>query len=130
MAVEVIGPVMRSYVTEITPEKTTAPPPAPVPPEEVSFGRPPSTSELIAEGIKMKAVTEEQLAEILEKLNRIFDVMSTELRFKVHEGTKDIVVQVVEIKTGKVLREIPPERILDMITQMMKLVGLLVDEKA
>ncbi|MDI3280273.1 MAG: flagellar protein FlaG [Bacillota bacterium] len=130
MAVEAIGPVTRSYVTEMAPEKTTVPPPAPAPAEEGSFGRPRSTSELIAEGIKMKAVTEEQLAEILEKLNRIFDVMSTELRFKVHEGTKDIVVQVIEIETGKVLREIPPERILDMITQMMKLVGLLVDEKA
>lgn len=98
--------------------------------EEVKFGNPPNTQELIAETFKLKAIDEEKLTEIIEKLNRIFDVMGTELRFKVHEQTNDIIVQVIEVSSGKILREIPPEKILNMIAQMMQLVGLLVDEKA
>jgi flagellar protein FlaG len=33
-------------------------------------------------------------------------------------------------KNDEVIREIPPEKILDMVAKMMELAGILVDEKA
>lgn len=65
-----------------------------------------------------------------EKLNRLADIFATTLRFSVHEGTKDIIVRVVDTSTGEILREIPPEKILDAVAEMERLIGLLFDERA
>ncbi len=69
------------------------------------------------------------LTEISEKLNRIMDAFDIQARFFVHKETKDIVVKLVDIKTNKVIREIPPEKILDMVAKMIKFIGMLFDEK-
>ncbi|MFZ5898483.1 MAG: flagellar protein FlaG [Bacillota bacterium] len=53
----------------------------------------------------------------------------TFLQFSVHEETKDVIVRVLDSVTGEVIREFPPEAILDMVARMLDLAGLLVDEK-
>ncbi|MEW6725528.1 MAG: flagellar protein FlaG [Bacillota bacterium] len=53
----------------------------------------------------------------------------TFLQFSVHEQTKDVIVRVLDSATGDVIREFPPEAILDMVANLLDLAGLLVDEK-
>lgn len=53
----------------------------------------------------------------------------TTLSFKIHKGTGEIMVQVIDNDTGKVLREIPPEKILDTIAEIWKNAGINVDRK-
>jgi len=48
---------------------------------------------------------------------------------KVHEKTHRISVKVVNTRTEEVIREIPPEKTLDMFAKMLELAGLLYDEK-
>ena len=72
---------------------------------------------------------EDTLSEITEKLNRIMDAFDIQAKFSVHKETKDIIVKLVDIKTNKVIREIPPEKILDMVAKMIKFIGMLFDEK-
>lgn len=38
-------------------------------------------------------------------------------------------VKVVNTETDEVIREIPPEKILDMVAKMWELAGIMVDEK-
>ena len=38
-------------------------------------------------------------------------------------------VQVLDAETEEVLREIPPERILDLVASIEKAIGLIVDER-
>mgnify|MGYP000130043925 CR=1 FL=1 len=71
----------------------------------------------------------ERLKGILDKLNRAFDLFDIQLRFKIHEETKSLIVRVVDVKNDKVIREIPPERILDIYAKMMEFLGLLFDER-
>ena len=49
--------------------------------------------------------------------------------FSYHEATKRISVKIVDKDTNEVIREIPPEKTLDMISKMWELAGLVVDEK-
>ena len=49
--------------------------------------------------------------------------------FSYHEATKRISVKIVDQDTNEVIREIPPEKTLDMISKMWELAGLVVDEK-
>ena len=49
--------------------------------------------------------------------------------FSYHEATKRISVKIVDNETKEIIREIPPEKTLDMISKMWELAGLVVDEK-
>ncbi|MHB8172077.1 MAG: flagellar protein FlaG [Thermincolia bacterium] len=83
----------------------------------------------LIQGEVKEPIDKAQLEEILKKLNLVMETMQVELRFQIHEITKDIMVTVVNQETGKTIREVPPKKILDMVAQMMKMVGLLFDEK-
>ena len=63
-------------------------------------------------------------------VERLLEESRRRLRFRVHEATGRIWVQVIDQQTNEVVREIPPERYLDLVARIWELVGLLVDERA
>ena len=52
------------------------------------------------------------------------------IEISVHKKTGDIMVKVLDADTNEVIREIPPEKIADMIANMLEQAGLLADERA
>lgn len=70
------------------------------------------------------------LARATRVLNRLLEESPRRLKFNVHEGTGRIWVQVIDLETNEVVKEIPPERYLDLVARIWELVGLLVDEHA
>jgi len=70
--------------------------------------------------------TEEQVITAIEKANHKFQFCNTHLEFSIHEKTKEIMVKVY--RDDEVIRELPPEKILDMVAHMLESAGLLVDE--
>ena len=55
---------------------------------------------------------------------------TTSLRYKVDNDTNTIVIQFVDDKTNKVVREIPPHELLETMASICRLVGIHVDETA
>ena len=53
----------------------------------------------------------------------------TEAVFGIHDETNRVTIKLVDKDTKKVIREIPPEKTLDMIAKVWELAGILVDEK-
>ena len=53
----------------------------------------------------------------------------TRCEFSYHEPTRSISIKIIDTQTDEVLREVPPEKILDMIEKMWEMAGILVDEK-
>ena len=49
--------------------------------------------------------------------------------FGIHEGTNPVTIKIVDKSTKEVIKELPPEKTLDMIAKAWELAGLLVDEK-
>ena len=84
------------------------------------------------EGASPKALTlpleTERLKELGEVLKGLFKFFNLELHFKIHEPTGEIIACIVNRETGEVIREIPPEKFLDMIAKLQELAGILVDE--
>lgn len=68
--------------------------------------------------------------ELLEKLNLTMEVCQVEFKREIHQGTGEIMVSVINRDTGEILRQVPPEKILDMLAEMMKHLGLAVDLEA
>ena len=63
----------------------------------------------------------------VEEINK--KANSSEAIFGVHEGTNRITIKIVDRETKKVIKELPPEKTLDMIAKAWELAGILVDEK-
>ena len=49
--------------------------------------------------------------------------------FGIHEDTNRVTIKIVDKTTKEVIRELPPEKTLDMIAKVWDLAGILIDEK-
>lgn len=75
---------------------------------------------------------EKKLIDLIERSNKELKSQDISLKFSIHEKTKAINVKVIRTTAdGKkeVIREIPPEKILDMVASMMERAGLFVDKR-
>jgi len=73
--------------------------------------------------------TEKELIKLIESANDEIIVYDKRFEFSIHEETKHIVVKVIDVATDEVIREIPPEKILDLVASLWKISGLIVDER-
>jgi flagellar protein FlaG len=69
----------------------------------------------------------ESVAKVIEDYAN--DVHNVGLRFAVHEDTGRFVIRVIDEKTKEVVREVPPENLLDLAAKMEEMMGMLYDEK-
>lgn len=80
-----------------------------------------------------KNVSTEQVKSAVDDLNKHVKQASpmkhTQLSFKYHEDTNRISITVTDSDTDEVIREIPPEKALDMLAKAWEMAGLLIDEK-
>ncbi|WP_281883017.1 flagellar protein FlaG [Paenibacillus sp. YYML68] len=90
-----------------------------------------SVKELKSEELKGRKVTvgEEELIKAIEKANKALQGITTTFEFKIHEATREIMVKVLDKETGKVVRELPPEKVLDMVAKLWEKAGIIVDER-
>lgn len=75
------------------------------------------------------SVSERSIIKAIEQANKIMINHKTRAEFSVHEETKTIMVKIVDIQNEKILREFPPEKILDLIAKLLELAGIMVDER-
>lgn len=80
-------------------------------------------------GKDLKEVSPEKVKSAIADINKKIRPTHTQCEFKYHEKTNRISITVRDSETNKVIKEIPPEKTLDMIAKTLELAGLLVDEK-
>ena len=73
--------------------------------------------------------SEKQIQEAVDSTNREFEKLQTNLRFSIHKQTKQIMVKIIDSSTQEVIKELPPEKLLDMVASMMERAGLIVDKR-
>lgn len=74
-------------------------------------------------------IGELELIEAIEKANKTLKAANTNFQYSIHEDTRAIMVKVINSETDEVIREIPPEKVLDMVAKMWEVAGLLVDRQ-
>lgn len=70
-----------------------------------------------------------KMESMVEGLNEFLEPVETSVRFELHDKLERYYVTVVDKNTDEVVREIPPEKMLDMYAAMAEFMGILVDEK-
>jgi flagellar protein FlaG len=74
-------------------------------------------------------VSPDKVKSAIADINKKIAPTRTQCEFKYHEETHRISITVRDKDTDKVIKEIPPEKTLDMIAKTLELAGILVDEK-
>lgn len=68
-----------------------------------------------------------QIRKAVEEVNK--KAVNSEAIFGIHEATNRVTIKIIDKDTRKVIKEIPPEKTLDMIAKVWEIAGLMVDEK-
>ena len=89
------------------------------------------TKQTSGEGTGSKAQDQEkqnaQIKKAVEDINK--KAVNSEAIFGIHEATNRVTIKIVDKDTKKVIKELPPEKTLDMIAKVWEMAGLMVDEK-
>ena len=71
----------------------------------------------------------DELQRAIEQTNQMIFKDDNRFEFKIHERTGRIMVKLINNETDEIVKEIPPEKILDLVASIWDLVGILVDER-
>lgn len=82
-------------------------------------------------GSQQQAPTPEQQAAALKKAVEDINkrANNSEVVFGIHEQTNRVTVKLVDPETKETIKELPPEKTLDMIAKIWEMAGLMVDER-
>jgi len=78
---------------------------------------------------KELSATERHIKSEISKANQRLKSNNIRCEFGYHVETKRVTIKVYDKETEEIIREIPPEKTLEMIEKIWELAGLLVDEK-
>lgn len=76
-----------------------------------------------------RRLSKEEVIEAIEKANKEFITYDRRFEFSIHEKTNQIMVKVIDVNNDEVIRELPPEKILDMVAVMWEVAGIIIDKK-
>lgn len=72
-------------------------------------------------------MSNEQIKKAVEQLNK--RLSNAEAVFGIHDDTQRVTIKLVDKDTKEVIKELPPEKTLDMIAKVWELAGILIDER-
>jgi flagellar protein FlaG len=75
-------------------------------------------------------VTEENVKKAVDKFNSLLEGNHAHFEYEVYGKFKDTVIKLVDNNTKKVIKEIPPKNIIDMVDKFCELAGFFVNGKA
>lgn len=78
---------------------------------------------------RFEEVTKPELEGLVQEINRAIFGENERMEFQIHERTGRMLVKLVDNETDEVIREIPPEKMLNLIANIWEMVGILVDER-
>ena len=69
----------------------------------------------------------DKIRKAVEALNK--KMANSEAVFGIHEDTNRVTIKIVDKSTKEVIKELPPEKTLDMIARVWEMAGILIDER-
>jgi len=142
MAIEPLGSIMSVQAQPVNTPKQPAPVEKPATSEEttVQAAEKVDKTTLVVDNAQTKdkgnnaaaeqqeqQPTNDQIKKAVEQMRK--NMNNSEAVFGIHEATNRVTIKIIDKKTKDVIKELPPEKTLDMIAKAWELAGILVDEK-
>jgi flagellar protein FlaG len=84
----------------------------------------------VQEAQEKRDVKPEELQRLIEEVKRKFDMLSKYLKIDIDQELEIPVVKIMERDTNRVIRQIPPDYLLELMKRIDQLLGLLVEREA
>jgi len=78
----------------------------------------------------LKELDTDTVREVAERTQALLDDLSIRLDLEVYEETGDMIIRIFNRETEELIREIPPEELLEVHKRIADLRGILFDKKA
>ncbi len=79
-------------------------------------------------GLGNSKTAKDEIRKAVEEINKKM-LSRSEAIFGIHDKTNRVTIKIVDKDTKEVLKELPPEKTLDMLARVWEMAGILVDEK-
>jgi flagellar protein FlaG len=77
-----------------------------------------------------RRVNSQELQKLMEEIKRKFDMLSKYLRIDIDSELEIPVAKIIEKDTNRVIRQIPPEYLLDLMKKIDQMLGILLNKEA
>jgi flagellar protein FlaG len=74
-------------------------------------------------------LSEKETIKLIEDANKKLIGSNTAVEYSIHDKTHEIMIKIIDRDTDEIIREIPSEKILDLVATFCEMAGILVDEK-
>jgi len=81
------------------------------------------------EAQESRSVKSEELQKLLEELKRKFDMLSKYLKIDIDTELEIPVAKIIEKDTNRVIRQIPPDYLLDLMKRIDQMLGILLKKE-
>ncbi len=79
---------------------------------------------------QLKELSKDELESLFKNMKEKFDYMNKYLKIEIDNQLHQPVVKIIDKKTNEVIRQIPPEHLLELAKKLDELVGLLFNKEA
>mgnify|MGYP001773509876 FL=1 len=77
-----------------------------------------------------RRVNSQELQKLMEEIKRKFDMLSKYLRIDIDSELEIPVAKIIEKDTNRVIRQIPPEYLLELMKKIDQMLGILLNKEA
>lgn len=82
-----------------------------------------------SKGEGLLSIGEQELINIIERGNKALQGAQTQLQFSHHKESNQLIVKILDSETKEVIKEIPPEKMVDIMYNICELAGIFVNER-
>ncbi len=79
--------------------------------------------------VNKKSANLQDVTQMTNAMNQFVAAINSNIRFMVHQKTKELMVQVVDQTNNKIIKEFPSHEFLDTVAAIRSYVGMLLDKK-
>ena len=79
---------------------------------------------------ELKNLSKDELESLFKRMKEKFDYMNKYLKIEIDKDLHEPIIKIIDKKTNEVVRQIPPEHLLELAKKIDELVGLLFSKEA
>lgn len=87
-------------------------------------------SKKVEESKEKEEISKDKVGKTVESLSQISHLLNTRLTFDFDENTGKNIIRVIDRESGDVIRQIPAQEMLDLVSKLKGVIGMLFDEEA
>lgn len=85
---------------------------------------------ITSNGVEHRAIRENDLKKAVDAVNKNLQNDDSHIEYEVYGKFRDVTIKIVDNNTKRVIKEMPPKNIIDMVTKFCEMAGLFLDQKA